>query len=344
MAEKTDQEKSIDSAIAQIERRFGKGSIMRLGEAEPPKVDFISSGSMAIDIISGIGGLPRGRIIEIYGPEGSGKTTVALHTIAEAQKAGGVAAFIDAEHALDVYYAERIGVNLKSLLISQPTTGEEALEIADTLVRSNAVAIVVVDSVAALIPKSELEGEMGDVTIALQARLMSQALRKLTGTVNKSRTACVFINQLREKVSTGYSSGPIEVTPGGRALKFYSSMRIEVRRGEAIKSSAGEIIGAKMRIKIVKNKLAPPFKETELILIYGQGIDRTTDLFETALNLGFITRSGSFYYFKELRMGQGKDASRALLDENEDLRNELMLAVRTYFEPEAKPTSGEKEQ
>jgi recombination protein RecA len=315
---------------------------MRLGEAEPPKVDVISSGSMAIDIISGIGGLPRGRIIEIYGPEGSGKTTVALHAIAEAQKAGGIAAFIDAEHALDVYYAERIGVNLKNLLISQPTTGEEALEIADTLVRSNAVAIVVIDSVAALIPKSELEGEMGDVTIALQARLMSQALRKLTGTVNKSKTACIFINQLREKVSTGYTSGPVEVTPGGRALKFYSSMRIEVRRGEAIKSSVGEIIGAKMRVKIVKNKLAPPFKETELILIYGQGIDKTTDLFETAINLGFITRSGSFYYFKDLRLGQGKDASRALLDENLDLRNELMQAVKTYFEPEAKSVTDEK--
>ncbi|AEE13801.1 Protein recA [Thermodesulfobium narugense DSM 14796] len=342
MSDKTDQERSIDSAISQIERRFGKGSIMRLGEAEPPKVDVISSGSMAIDIISGIGGLPRGRIIEIYGPEGSGKTTVALHAIAEAQKAGGVAAFIDAEHALDVYYAERIGVNLKNLLISQPTTGEEALEIADTLVRSNAIAIVVIDSVAALIPKSELEGEMGDVTIALQARLMSQALRKLTGTVNKSKTACVFINQLREKVSTGYTSGPIEVTPGGRALKFYASMRIEVRRGEAIKSSVGEIIGAKMKIKIVKNKLAPPFKETELILIYGQGIDKTTDLFETALNLGFITRSGSFYYFKDLRLGQGKDASRALLDENADLRNELMLAVRTYFEPDTKAATDEK--
>ncbi|WP_448589545.1 recombinase RecA [Thermodesulfobium sp.] len=342
MSDKTEQERSIDSAISQIERRFGKGSIMRLGEAEPPKVDVISSGSMAIDIISGIGGLPRGRIIEIYGPEGSGKTTVALHAIAEAQKAGGIAAFIDAEHALDVYYAERIGVNLKNLLISQPTTGEEALEIADTLVRSNAVAIVVIDSVAALIPKSELEGEMGDVTIALQARLMSQALRKLTGTVNKSKTACIFINQLREKVSTGYTSGPVEVTPGGRALKFYSSMRIEVRRGEAIKSSVGEIIGAKMRVKIVKNKLAPPFKETELILIYGQGIDKTTDLFETAINLGFITRSGSFYYFKDLRLGQGKDASRALLDENLDLRNELMQAVKTYFEPEAKSVTDEK--
>lgn len=324
-----DKEKALDLALAQIEKQFGKGSIMRMGEgAGRMAVDVISTGCLPLDVAMGVGGFPRGRVVEIYGQESSGKTTVALHAIAEAQHSGGIAAFIDAEHALDPGYAQRLGVELNDLLISQPDTGEQALEIAEALVRSGAVDVVVVDSVAALVPRAEIEGEMGDAHVGLQARLMSQALRKLTGAISKSRTTAIFINQLREKV--GVMFGNPETTPGGRALKFYASMRLEVRRVDSIKQGT-EVIGSRTRVKVVKNKVAPPFKQAEFDILYGEGISQEGSLIDVAADLGVIQKSGAWYGYGELRLGQGKDNAREFLKANPEIFKELDHKVREHF-------------
>ncbi len=321
-----DREKALDLALAQIEKQFGKGSIMRLGqESTRAAIEVVSTGCLTLDLAMGVGGLPRGRVVEIYGQESSGKTTVALHAIAEAQKAGGVAAFIDVEHALDPLYASRLGVNLDDLLISQPDTGEQALEIAEALVRSGAVDIVVVDSVAALVPRAEIEGEMGDAHVGLQARLMSQALRKLTGAISKSRTVAVFINQLREKV--GIMFGNPETTPGGRALKFYSSIRLEVRRIDSLKQGT-DVVGNRTRVKVVKNKVAPPFKQAEFDILYGEGISREGSILDLAVDLGFIQKSGAWYAYGDTRLGQGRENTRDYLKANPDLAQELDRRIR----------------
>ncbi len=321
-----DREKALEMAIAQIERQFGRGSIMKLGEAAGlMQIDVIPTGSIALDLALGVGGIPRGRITEIFGPEASGKTTLAQHIIAEAQKAGGVAAYIDAEHALDPSYAEKCGINLDSLLISQPDTGEQALEIAETLVRSGAVDVIVVDSVAALVPKAEIEGEMGDQHVGLQARLMSQALRKLAGAVSKSNTALVFINQIRMKIGVMYGSP--ETTTGGNALKFYSSVRLEVRRVENIKQG-NEIIGTRVRAKVVKNKVAPPFRVAEFDILYNEGISKEGNLLDVGSELGFIKRTGAFYYFNDLRIGQGRENAREYLKANPETAAELERLIR----------------
>jgi recombination protein RecA len=321
-----EREKALDLALAQIEKQFGKGSIMRLGEGTAGMtVEVIPTGCLPLDLALGVGGLPRGRVVEIYGQESSGKTTVALHAIAEAQKAGGIAAFIDAEHALDPNYAQRLGVNLKDLLISQPDTGEQALEIAEALVRSGAVDIVVVDSVAALVPRAEIEGEMGDAHVGLQARLMSQALRKLTGAIAKSRSVAVFINQLREKV--GVMFGNPETTPGGRALKFYASMRLEVRRVDSIKQG-NEVVGSRTRVKVVKNKVAPPFKQAEFDILYGEGISREGSLIDLAVDMGLVQKSGAWYAYGDLRLGQGRDNARDYLKHNPELSREIESRIR----------------
>lgn len=314
-----DRKKALDTALAQIEKQFGKGAIMKLGETANADVDAISTGSLTLDMALGIGGLPRGRIIEIYGPESSGKTTVALSCVAEVQKAGGEAAFIDAEHALDPQYARILGVDIDNLLVSQPDMGEQALEITEALVRSGAVDLVVVDSVAALVPRAEIEGLMGDSHVGLQARLMSQALRKLTGAIGKSNCTVIFINQLREKVGVVY--GNPEVTPGGRALKFYSSVRMEVRRGEALKSGT-DIIGYRTRIKVVKNKVAPPFKEAEFDMMFGQGISKTGEVLDLAVKLDFIQKSGAWFSYQGNRLGQGRDNVKAYLAEHPELMEE----------------------
>lgn len=321
-----DKKKALETALAQIEKAYGKGAIMRLGQNSALNVESISTGSIALDIATGIGGLPKGRIVEIYGPESSGKTTLALHCIAEAQKAGGEAAFIDAEHALDPVYAAALGVDVDSLLVSQPDNGEDALSIAEALVRSGALDIVVVDSVAALVPKAEIEGEMGDSHMGLHARLMSQALRKITGIVAKSNTVVVFINQLREKVGVVY--GNPEVTTGGRALKFYSSMRIDVRRIEQIKAPGNEFIGSRTRAKIVKNKVAPPFKEAEFDIMYGEGISRTAEIVDLGVKLDIIHKSGAWFSYGEERLGQGKDNVKKLLKDNPELMAEITEKVR----------------
>jgi recombination protein RecA len=321
-----DRDKALDLALAQIEKQFGKGSIMRLGqEASRVAVDVISTGCLTLDLAMGVGGLPRGRVVEIYGQESSGKTTVALHAIAQAQKNGGVAAFIDVEHALDPTYASRLGVNLDDLLISQPDTGEQALEIAEALVRSGAVDIVVVDSVAALVPRAEIEGEMGDAHVGLQARLMSQALRKLTGAISKSRTVCVFINQLREKV--GIMFGNPETTPGGRALKFYASIRLEVRRIDSLKNG-NEVVGNRTRVKVVKNKVAPPFKQAEFDILYGEGISREGSILDLAVDMGMVQKSGAWYAYGDTRLGQGRENTREYLKANPDLADELDRRIR----------------
>jgi recombination protein RecA len=313
-------------ALSQIERQFGKGSIMRLGEATARmQVEVIPTGSLALDIALGIGGIPRGRVVEIYGPEASGKTTVALHIIAETQKMGGVAAFIDAEHALDPVYARRVGVDVDNLLISQPDTGEQALEIAEALVRSGAVDVVVVDSVAALVPRAELEGEMGDSHVGLQARLMSQALRKLAGAISKTRCVALFINQLREKV--GVMFGNPEVTPGGRALKFYASIRLEVRKQEAIKHGA-EVIGSRTRVKVVKNKLAPPFRQADFDIIYGEGISREGSILDVGLDLGLLQKMGTWYTFGDIRLGQGRENARDYLRAHPETAAEIERRAR----------------
>lgn len=315
-------------ALKQIEKQFGKGSVMKLGEKTDRKIATVSSGSLALDIALGIGGYPRGRVVEIYGPESSGKTTVALHAIAAAQAAGGTAAFIDAEHALDPEYAQRLGVNIDELLLSQPDTGEQALEICEALVRSGAVDIVVIDSVAALVPKAEIEGEMGDSHIGLQARLMSQALRKLSGAINKSRTNAVFINQIREKV--GVMFGNPEVTPGGRALKFYASVRLEVRRGEAIKSGT-DIVGNKTRIRVVKNKVAPPFKLAEVDIMYGFGISKEGEIVDLGTDADIVLRSGSWYSYEGERLGQGRENAKQFLVENPAVCAEIDEKIRASF-------------
>jgi recombination protein RecA len=329
-----DRSKAVDLAITQIERQFGKGSIMRLGGSEPvADVPAISTGSLSLDIALGTFGVPRGRVVEIYGPESGGKTTLALHIVAEAQKKNGIAAYIDAEHALDVTYAKRIGVNTDDLLISQPDTGEQALEIAETLVRSGALDVLVVDSVAALVPKAELEGEMGDAQMGLQARLMSQALRKLTGSISKSKTTVIFINQLRMKI--GVFFGNPETTTGGNALKFYSSQRLDIRKMTSIKNGQ-DVIGFRTKVKVVKNKLAPPFREAEFDIIFGEGISREGDVLDLAAGSGIIEKSGAWYSYKGDRIGQGRDNSRVFLKENPDVMAQIENDVRAKLGISAK--------
>lgn len=322
----TDKQKALENALAHIERQFGKGSIMKLGEASARiNVEAISTGSLSLDMALGVGGVPRGRVVEIYGPESSGKTTVALHIIAQAQKTGGTAAFIDAEHALDANYARNIGVDIANLYVSQPDTGEQALEIAEHLVRSGAVDVVVIDSVAALVPRAEIEGEMGDAHVGLQARLMSQALRKLTGVISKSRCTAIFINQLREKV--GVMFGSPETTPGGRALKFYASVRLDVRKIESLKQGT-DVIGNRTRVKVVKNKVAPPFKQADFDIMYGVGISREGCILDVAVDLGIINKSGAWYSHGDERLGQGRENVKELLKERPELAEELETAVR----------------
>lgn len=317
--------RALESALGQIERAFGKGAIMRLGEGTAAKVDAISTGSLSLDTALGIGGIPRGRITEIYGTESSGKTTLALHVVAEAQKAGGLALYVDAEHALDTEYARALGVDIDRLYISQPTTGEEALEIMDAIVQSGAVDIVVLDSVAALVPKAEIEGEMGDAHVGIQARMMSQALRKLGGGINRSKTAAVFINQLREKIGVMY--GNPETTPGGRALKFWASVRLEVRRGDAIKVGTDQV-GARTKVKVVKNKVAPPFKNVEFDILYGRGISRAGDLLDCAVLKNIVSKSGTYFNYGEVRLGQGRDNARTFLEENPAVFDQLLAEVK----------------
>ncbi|HIS50169.1 MAG TPA: recombinase RecA [Candidatus Gallacutalibacter pullistercoris] len=320
-----DKQKALDTALAQIEKQFGKGAVMRLGQNEAMQVDVIPTGSLSLDLALGIGGLPRGRIVEIYGPESSGKTTLALHCVAEAQKLGGYAAFIDVEHALDPVYAAALGVDVDSLLVSQPDTGEQALEITEALVRSGAIDIIVVDSVAALVPKAEIEGEMGDTHVGLQARLMSQALRKLAGAISKSNCVAIFINQLREKVGVMY--GNPEVTPGGRALKFYASVRIDVRKGDALKDGS-ERIGSRTRAKVVKNKMAPPFREAEFDVLYGKGISRTGELLDMAVKLDIVQKSGAWFSYNGNRLGQGRDNAREFLGTHKEISDEVEAGVK----------------
>lgn len=323
----SDRRQALEMALRQIEKQFGKGSIMKMGEDNTRQVETISSGALALDIALGVGGYPRGRIIEVYGPESSGKTTVALHAIAEVQKAGGQAAFIDAEHALDPVYASKLGVNISELLLSQPDTGEQALEIAEALVRSGAVDIIVIDSVAALVPKAEIEGEMGDTHVGLQARLMSQALRKLSGAINKSKTIAIFINQIREKV--GVMFGNPETTPGGRALKFYSSVRLEVRRAETIKQGS-DMVGNRTRIKVVKNKVAPPFKQADVDIMFGEGISKEGSILDIASDLDIVNKSGAWYSFEGDRLGQGRENAKQFLKENTDLCSKIENMIRAH--------------
>jgi len=323
-----DKKKAIELALSQVEKQFGKGSIMKLGENAKLNVEAISTGSIDLDIALGIGGVPRGRIVEIYGPESSGKTTVALHIIAEAQKNGGEAAFIDAEHALDPVYAKNLGVDINNLIVSQPDTGEQALEIAETLVRSGAIDVIVVDSVAALVPKAEIDGEMGDAHVGLQARLMSQALRKLAGAISKSKTTAIFINQLREKV--GVMFGNPETTPGGRALKFYSSVRLEVRKVDNLKQG-NDIVGSRTRVKVVKNKVAPPFKMAEFDIMYGEGISKEGSILDAAVNNDIVEKSGAWYSYGDIRIGQGRENAKQFLKENPALTAEIEAKIRELF-------------
>ncbi len=320
-----ERQKSLDSALAQIEKNHGKGAVMRLGDDTRPPVEVIPTGSIALDIALGIGGLPRGRVVEIYGPEASGKTTVALHAVASAQAAGGIAAFIDAEHALDPEYAQRLGVDTDALLVSQPDTGEQALEIADMLIRSGALDVIVIDSVAALVPRAEIEGEMGDSHVGLQARLMSQALRKLTGALSSTGTTAIFINQLREKI--GVMFGSPETTTGGKALKFYASVRLDVRRIETLKDGS-EAVGNRTRAKVVKNKMSPPFKQAEFDIIYGQGISREGGLIDMGVEHGFVRKSGAWYTYESDQLGQGKENARTFLRDNPDLANEIERKIK----------------
>ncbi len=319
-----EREKALDMAVSQIERQFGKGAIMKMGDAAQRKFDIIPTGALALDLALGIGGVPRGRIVEIYGPESSGKTSLSLHIVAEAQRNGGIAAFIDAEHALDPVYAKAIGVDVDELLISQPDTGEQALEIADMLIRSGALDVLVIDSVAALVPRAEIEGEMGDTHVGLQARLMSQALRKLAGTLNKSKTTAIFINQLREKI--GVMFGSPETTPGGRALKFYSSVRLDIRRIEAIKDGTDNV-GNRVRVKVAKNKMAPPFRLAEFDIMFGQGISREGSLLDVAVENGVVKKSGAWYTFDQDQLGQGRENAKRFLRENPELAMQLQAKV-----------------
>ena len=325
-----DRAKALDTALAQIERQFGKGAVMKMGERGNVLVEVIPTGSISLDIALGIGGLPRGRVVEIYGPESSGKTTLALHAIANAQKAGGIAAFIDAEHAFDAEYAKKLGVDIDALLVSQPDTGEQALEIMDMLIRSGALDIVVVDSVAALVPRAEIEGEMGDSHMGLQARLMSQALRKITGALHQSKTTAIFINQLREKI--GVFFGSPETTTGGKALKFYASIRLDIRRIETLKDGQ-EAVGNRTRVKVVKNKMAPPFKQAEFDILYGVGISREGSLLDLGVEIGIVKKSGSWYTYEGDQLGQGKENSRNFLLDNPDLANDIESKIRAHYAP-----------
>ena len=325
MGDNSEKRKALDAAMSQIEKQFGKGSVMKLGDYKSMEIEAISTGALNLDIALGIGGIPRGRIIEIYGPESSGKTTLALHAVAEAQKMGGEAAFIDAEHALDPSYAKKIGVDVDNLIVSQPDTGEQALEIAEALIRSGAIDIIVVDSVAALVPKAEIDGDMGDAHVGLQARLMSQALRKLAGTINKTNATIIFINQLREKV--GIMFGNPETTAGGRALKYYASVRMDIRRIEAIKQD-GEVVGNRTRVKVVKNKVAPPFREAEFDILYGKGISKEGNILDIAVNLDIIEKSGSWFSYKGERIGQGRENVKKHLLENPEKMKEVEEKIR----------------
>ena len=332
--------RALEAALGQIEKQFGKGSVMKLGDYTAMNVEAIPTGALSLDIALGIGGIPRGRIIEVFGPESSGKTTLALHLIAEAQKMGGEAAFIDAEHALDPVYAKHLGVNIDELIVSQPDTGEQALEIAEALVRSGALDIIVVDSVAALVPKAEIDGDMGDAHVGLQARLMSQALRKLAGVINKSKCVIVFINQLREKV--GVMFGNPETTPGGRALKFYASVRLDIRRVESLKQD-GEVIGNRTRVKVVKNKVAPPFREAEFDIIYGKGISKEGNILDAAVNLDIVEKSGSWFSYNGDRIGQGRENVKDYLTKNPKIAEEIENKIRANYEKAFEKSLGEEE-
>ena len=329
MVNNAERQRALDAALAQIDRAFGKGSAMKLGSKEAMQIETISTGSLGLDIALGVGGLPRGRVIEIYGPESSGKTTLALHTIAEAQKMGGTAAFIDAEHALDPVYARKLGVNIDELIVSQPDTGEQALEIVDTLVRSNAIDVLVVDSVAALVPRAEIEGEMGDSHVGLQARLMSQSLRKLTGSISRSRCMVIFINQLRMKIGVMY--GNPETTTGGNALKFYASVRLDIRRTGQIKDR-DEIVGNATRVKVVKNKVAPPFKQVEFDIMYGEGVSKTGEVLDLGVKAGLVEKSGSWFSYDSIRIGQGRENSKQYLRDNPEVMAQLEAAIRAKTE------------
>ena len=339
MSENSEKKKALDAALSQIEKQFGKGSVMKLGEYKAMEVEAISTGALSLDMALGIGGLPRGRIIEVYGPESSGKTTLALHVIAEAQKQGGEAAFIDAEHALDPVYAKKLGVNIDDLIVSQPDTGEQALEITESLVRSGALDVIVVDSVAALVPKAEIDGDMGDSHMGLQARLMSQALRKLAGAINKTKTIIIFINQLREKI--GVMFGNPETTTGGRALKFYASVRLDIRKIENIKQD-GNVIGNRARVKIVKNKVAPPFREAEFDIMYGEGISKIGNIFDMAVNLDIIEKSGSWFSYNGNRIGQGRENAKKYLQDNPKILEEVEKKVRGNSEKAFEESLGEE--
>ena len=339
MAENNERKKALDVALSQIEKQFGKGSVMRLGDYKAMEIESIPTGSLSLDIALGIGGLPRGRIIEIYGPESSGKTTLALHVVAEAQKQGGEAAFIDAEHALDPVYAKKLGVDIDNLIVSQPDTGEQALEITESLVRSGALDVIVVDSVAALVPKAEIDGDMGDSHMGLQARLMSQALRKLAGALNKSKTVLIFINQLREKI--GVMFGNPETTTGGRALKFYASVRMDIRKIENIKQD-GEVKGSRVRVKVVKNKVAPPFREAEFDIVYGQGISKEGNILDMAVNLDIIEKAGSWFSYNGERIGQGRENVKKYLKDNPDILEEVDKKVRANFAKAFEQSLGEE--
>ena len=339
MSENTEKKKALEMAMSQIEKQFGKGSVMKLGEFKAMEVEAIPTGALSLDIALGIGGVPRGRIVEIYGPESSGKTTLALHVVAEAQKMGGEAAFIDAEHALDPVYAKKLGVDIDNLIVSQPDTGEQALEITESLVRSGALDVIVVDSVAALVPKAEIDGDMGDSHMGLQARLMSQALRKLAGALNKSKTVLIFINQLREKI--GVMFGNPETTTGGRALKFYASVRMDIRKIENIKQD-GEFKGSRARVKIVKNKVAPPFREAEFDIVYGEGISKAGNILDMAVNLDIIEKSGSWFSYNGERIGQGRENVKKYLIDNPDILEEVEAKVRENFAKAFEQSLGEE--
>ncbi len=328
MSDNNEKKKALEVALSQIEKQFGKGSVMKLGESAHLNIESIPTGALSLDIALGIGGVPRGRIVEVFGPESSGKTTVALHMIAEAQKMGGEAAFIDAEHALDPVYAKKLGVDIDNLIVSQPDTGEQALEIAEALIRSGAIDILVLDSVAALVPKAEIDGDMGDPHVGLQARLMSQALRKLTGVLNKSNTVAIFINQLREKV--GIMFGNPEVTPGGRALKFYSSVRLDVRKTETLKAN-GEVIGNHVKVKVVKNKVAPPFREAEFDIMYGEGISKEGNVLDIGVNLGIVEKAGAWFSYNGDRIGQGRENAKQYLKDNPKICEEIEKKIRDNY-------------